>query len=184
MTNINEKLQETIAQMQAKIHEIEDIATKNQQLASPYNAKRIEEIKNNTVNTIKEAIVRLEDLVEHEQDEHYLETLFSKIIAKTKEATQYTIQKINDIKNNTDLHTALHDLKQQAQGIYTDPKVQGFVDSLKKETVKVYHDINNYLKSEKTQANIKKAKVKTVELAQKGVNALDRFLNGKDTTNE
>lgn len=84
MTNINEKLQETIAQMQAKIHEIEDIATKNQQLASPYNAKRIEEIKNNTVNTIKEAIVRLEDLVEHEQDEHYLETLFAKIIAKTK----------------------------------------------------------------------------------------------------
>ena len=95
MTNNQDKVSNTIKEMEKKIEEINKLAAeKIASASSDENANKIIEIRDNTINVINEAIEKIQDTVKENDNSVNFSDLLNKVINRTTEATDYTIKKI------------------------------------------------------------------------------------------
>lgn len=172
------KFDATVKELKADIAELEkDFSKISKDLDDATKIKAKELIKK-TENTINKSIDKVSAVIEDVQDEEKMNDLLDKIKAKAKEATDYTLEKINNLKNSeegTDIDQLHDDIMAEFEKIKE-------TDTYKATKVLVkegYNKINEFLAKPEVQEAIKKAKKTTISVAEKGVEGLKKVLEDK-----
>lgn len=175
------KFDATVKELKADIAELEkDFAKTSKDLDEATKIKGKELIKN-TEKTINKAIDKVSEVIEDVQDEEKMNDLLDKIKAKAKEATDYTLERISNLKNDDDEINIdkLHDDIMAEFDKLKDSEAYKVTKVLVKEG---YDKINEFLAKPEVQEAIKKAKKTTIMVAEKGVEGLKKVLEDKPQT--
>lgn len=175
------KFDATVKELKDDIADLEkDFAKVSKDLdeASKLKAK---ELLKNTENTINKSIDKVSAVIDDIKDEEKLNDLLDKIKAKAKEATDYTLEKINNLKNGEDEISIdqLHDDIMAEFDKLKDSEAYQVTKVLVKEG---YDKINEFLAKPEVQDAISKAKKTTIKVAEKGVESLKKVLEDKPKT--
>lgn len=190
------RIDETITKMQGFIKEIEDETAKTIISLSDEGKVKAKEFADKTISTINNSIDKLNSMKGSVTDENELEDFLNRLEAKCKDVTDFTKVKINEImpivQDNlkdvkADLEKGFDDFKKEFDD--TKNKASSSFDKLlenenvknairlakaaKDKAVEFYND-------PKTQKTINEAKLKTIELAEKGLDKLKEALDRED----
>lgn len=137
------------------------------------------ELVDKTKALIKVSIDKIAAVYEEIKEDQKIDEFLDKIKAKAKEAVDYTMDKIDALKNqdtttidclSNELVNGFESLKES--DIYKKTQVL-----LKEGAIKV----NDFINRPDVQEAIKKAKITTVKYAEKGVDGLKQILKVEDT---
>lgn len=200
------RIDETNKQMEAFIQTIKAEALKHSVLLEEDGKNQVNEIANKTIDTINNSISKLVSMKESVSDDNQLEDFLNRLENKCKDVTDFTITKINEIKPIKRVNLA--DLQNDLEKNFDDFKKDLEDDSKEASTIKI-EDSNNdsyfdkFLENEnvqsaiklvnaakekaiefyndpKTQKAINEAKLKTIEIAEKGLDSLKTLLEKND----
>lgn len=191
------KIDETISKMQGYIKEIEEESIKKMTNLSNDGKVKVKELANRTISTINNSINKLNEMKNSIANENELEDFLNRLEIKCKDVTDFTKIKINEIKPI--VQENINDVKEDIEKSFdnfkkdfseTKKDVSSSFDKLleneniknaikvakavKEKAVEFYHD-------PKTQKTINEAKLKTIELAEKGLDKLKEILDREDT---
>ena len=134
-------------------------------------AAAVEKTKAAINNSIEKVTAAINDI----QDDEKLDAFLDKVKAKSMEAVDYTKKKVDEIANKTS-NQSLDQLHDDVMAEFDKIKES---DTIKKTTEflkDIDTKINDWFERPDVQAAIKKAKVTTVNVAEKGVEGLKKVL--------
>ena len=190
------RIDETINKMQGFIKELEDETTKHIASLSEDGKAKAKEFKDRTISTINSSIDKLNSMKSSITDENELEDFLNRLEAKCKDVTDFTKVKINEIKpivqdnlkeikediekGFDDFKEDLNETKNEATNTFDklleNENIKNAIKlakSAKDKAVEFYND-------PKTQKAINEAKLKAIELADKGLDKLKEALDRKE----
>lgn len=173
------KFEETVEELKSHVAELEtEFSTRTENLNDETKAKALELVEK-TKDVINTSIEKISAVIDNIKDEEKLNELLDKVKAKSKEAVEFTIDKIDDLTNTNDEfdYNSLH-----------DDIMHGFDqlrenETFKKTTVLIkegYAKINEFLDKPEVKETINKAKATTIKVAEKGVEGLKKVLDVKE----
>ena len=189
------KIENTINKMKDFIKEIEDETLKYSEKLSEEGKKQANELADKTISTINISIEKLNSMKETITDDTNLDEFLQRLEDKCKDVTEFTKVKINEITPNLkddltdiklDIEKGFNDLKEDLIKIRSNPD-SSLNKILENENVKNAAKVAKAFKDKavdfyndpKTQKAINNAKIKTVELAEKGLNGLKSILKNE-----
>ena len=193
------RIDDTINKMNGYILEIEQEAIKHTEKLTEEGKTQVKELANRTIDTINSSIKKLNEMKNSVADENDLEDFLNRLEDKCKDVTDFTKDKINEIKPivnsnveelKADLNNTFDSFKKGFDEVKTkaNPTINRILDNenvqnaikaantLKDKAVEFYND-------PKTQKAINEAKLKTIELAEKGLDNLKVLLEREDKEN-
>lgn len=176
------KLEQTIKEMKEDIADLEeDFKSKADKFDDEAKEKAtvaVEKAKAAINNSIEKVSAAINDI----EDDEKLDAFLDKIKAKSMEAVDYTKNKIDEIANKTSNESLgqLHDdVMAEFDKIKESDTIKKTTEFLKDMDTK----INEWFERPDVQAAIKKAKVTTVNVAEKGVEGLKKVLKTDEIKN-
>lgn len=171
------KFEGTIKELKEDIKNLEKEAKKkiNSFDLDDNKKEKINEFVESTKNVINSSIDKISSAINELQDDEKLDALFDKVKAKSKEAVDYALSKIDNIINNKDEITvdSLHD---DIMASFDKLKES---DAYKKTTILIkegYAKLNEFLEKPEVKEKINSAKKTTIKVAEKGVEELKKVL--------
>lgn len=198
------RIDDSIKKMNDFIEDIEKEVISHSINLGEEGKKQVRELADKTILTINNSINKLNEMKEKISDDSQLDNFLERLELKCKDVADFTKAKIDEIKPATqeninelkaDLEKGFDDFKKE----YEDTK-----KDIKKETVSAYQKLleNENIKSAiklaeaakdkivefyndpRTQKAINQAKLKTIELAEKGLDGLKEILDRQDKNTE
>lgn len=194
------RIDESIEKMNNYIDSIKTNALAKWKESDDTTKAQIEEIAKKTVDTINNSIEKLNKIKESVEENEELNDFLNKIEEKCNDVTEFTINKINNIKpivnknlsflkkdlendfrkTKSDINSTVNkykvkvnDTSKKLAGNEHIKNISNLLNELKDKAVKFYND-------PKTQEFINEAKLKTIELAEKGLDKLKVILDRED----
>ena len=201
-------INECIEKLEAYTKEVEEKAKVQMNKLDPEMSKQVEALAQKTNDTIKKSIDKLDDLKKTVSDEATVNDFLTKLDAKCGEIVDYTSKKIDEFKpkaesslddfiNNLDKETkdTRESLKSQAEKTYKDVEFKlndsynrflnnSTVQSASKMVKKGIDSAVDFYNSDETQEFINTMKIKTIDLAEKGLDGLKTILDRSDDKKE
>lgn len=202
-------INENIEKLQSYINQIDEKTNSFIDKVSPETKAQIETIAGKTKDTISKSIGKLEELKENVDDETIIQDFLVKLDVRCKEISDYTIEKLEGFKPtlNEDLNEFVESLKEPT--IDEEPTVNEAPETNKTSDIEfrltdTYNRlINNpnvvnatnmvkagakkaieFYNSEETQDFINTMKIKTINIAEKGLEELKIILDRADKKDE
>jgi len=186
----NKKIKETLAEMEARINEINSIADERIKDASKESAKQINEIRNNTIEVIENAIKQIKSTVE-EDDIAYnfkFEEFLNRVINRSKEASNYTIDKIKEYSDNSKIEEKINEASQQINDAFdkliSNDDIQNAYDKTKSFTKKSIDDVNDYFSNRDYQKHLDNFSDTLVSSIHAFANGLEKLLKSDEVKEE
>jgi len=198
------RIDESINKMQEYINEIRKKSIEQAQKLSIEGKNQVETIANKTINTINSSIEKLEEMKKQVNDENELNDFLDRLEKKCKDVADYTELKIDEIKPvvqdnisnlKKDLDKSFDDIKDEIKKSTIDVKkdLETAYDRLLdnenvKNVIKFAKDMKvkaiDYYNKPETQKAINNAKLKIIEVAEKGLDTLKVILEKDDINNK
>ena len=196
MSHIDEsikKMNECISSIRTKAFEIWKTADND-------TKKQIEQIADSTINTISDSIFKLNKFKEMIKDNDDIDDFLYKIEGKCYEVSKRTLDKLESLKPavkeqlaslENDLEESFNDAKEKINNIVVkeENKVTTKVDEVKnndniQNLIQILNDVKDkaikFYNDPKTQEAINEAKLKAIDLAEKGLDKLKEILDRED----
>ena len=182
MIDNQDKVAATIKEMEKKIEEINKLASeKIANATNDENAKKIAEIRDNTINVINEAIEKIHDTAVENEDSSSFSDLLNRVINRTSEATEYTIKKIKEVTKDKNIEKTISETSKQINDAFDklidNPDVKNVFSKATNATKETVNKANEYLNKEEVKQNIDKTKDVIIDIAEAGLNGLKKILN-------
>lgn len=194
------RIDESIAKMEGFIKEIEEETINHSINLAEDSKKQVQEIANRTISTINNSIAKLNEMKKTVEDDSQLEDFLNRLEFKCKDVTDFTKEKIEEIKPI--IKDNLADLKNDLEKGFDDFK-KDFNETKKtsessfdklleneniKAAIKLAKDAKDkaieFYNDPRTQKAINQAKLKAIELAEKGLDELKVLLDRDDTNKQ
>lgn len=190
------RIEESITKLQNYINDVEVKAKEQINNVEDDRKTQIEAVANKTISTIKNSIEKLESMKTQSFDENELEDFLNRLDEKCKDVCEYTKKKIEAIKPA--VKVSLADLKDELDKGFDEIKKDGEIfcfkaeetyDKLKEnENVKKAIELAKAAKEKaiefynkpETQEAINNAKLKIIDVAEKGLDTLKVILEKDD----
>ena len=173
------KFEEVVVELKDDIEELETkVAEKLDGLDDSKKNIAID-FKDKAVGAINVAIDKISGVIENITDQEKLDDLLDKVKAKSREAIDYTLEKIDALKND-DSQIDIDKIHDDIMAEFD--KLKGN-EVIRKTTVLIkegYAKINEFLDRPEVQETINKAKHTTIKVAEKGVEGLKKVLDVKE----
>lgn len=180
------KFEETVDELKNDVTELEnDLASKIDDLDDD-KKQRAQELVNKAKIAINNVIEKVGAVIEDIDDQDKLNDLLDKVKAKAREAMDYTVSKIDALKNGE----STIDIDKLHDDVMAEFDKLKENEAIRKTTVLIkegYAKINEFLERPEVQDTINKAKKTTIKVAEKGVEGLKKVLDVKqdeDVTEE
>ena len=167
--NIEEKLQE----LNSKLARLEEYKNDVLKEADDLTKEKVAEIKEQSIKVLKEAIRKIEE-VKDEGEKLDIEEVSDRISAKFNDAYYYSIHRIDDLLKINDKK---NDFEEAINKFFNSEEFKAASDKIEKVSKDVYKQVEDFMNREETKEAIKKAKITTVKVAEKGLAALKKALN-------
>lgn len=176
------KTENTVKELKANIEELKKEFSKKAKKLDKNKKQIAEEIVNKTVNAINVSIKKITTLVKTVKDDEKINEILDTVKAKSKEAIDYALDRIDDLINKAPKDNA-EVIYDEIMAEFDKIKESDFFKSTKVLVKEGYDMINDFLEKPEVQDKIKKAKVTTIKYAEKGVEGLKKVLD-VDNTNK
>lgn len=186
-TSPEQLVNETVEKMKAKIDEISNEANK----IDGENSVKAEEIKEKAVSVLNEASEKLQKTWNTITDKEELNKTVDFVTEKTKEIYEASIKGIDafikseEVKKAVDgaqdfIKDAGEKIGDFAKDTYDkameNPDIKGVVDGVVKAANEVKEDVDDFFERPEVKEKVDLAKDKTIEIAEKAVDALKKWL--------
>lgn len=198
------KIDNTISKMEGYINEIKEEANKHFDKLPEESKNQIVDIASRTINTIEKSIVKLKDMALTVSNEDELDDFLARLEEKCKDVTDFTKTKINElvplVRNNLNemKDSFLKDFDETKKNVgdkakefkkNADYSFEKFVSNENvKNVIKLIKNARDkaieFYNDPKTQKAINEAKLKVIELAEKGLENLKDLLERNEDNNE
>ena len=178
---MNKKVEKTVNDLKADINDLEKEYSKKAKGLDPETKAKIREIVEKTEVVINNSIEKIMNAIKDLKDDEELSNLLDKIKAKSKEAIEFTSEKIDDIINNG----SKSDVDKLHDDIMSDFEKLKETDLFKSTTILIkagYSKLNEFLEKPEVKETLNKAKKTTIDLAEKGVEGLKKVLVVEEET--
>ena len=179
---------ETILKMQEKIKEINEYVNQKIENVDDETKAKILDIKNRTVDVIMSAAEKVEETANEVANDDSFKEFLLKVENKCTEAVQYTINKVNELLKNSDHEEKIKEATKQVQdafeSITNNDDIKDAISSIREVSQSIYKEFETYMAKPETQESIRKAKITTVRLAERGLSALKTFLKVEEEPKE
>lgn len=177
------KFDETINEMKSHIDKLEENLASKSEILDDETKQKAKELVDKAEVAINTAIDKVSSAIEEIKDNEKLDDLLDKMKAKSLEAVDYTIEKIDALTNKTSTFDidALHD---EIMDEFEKLKEN---EAFKKTTVLIKEGaakINEFFEKPEVKETINKAKATTINIAEKGVEGLKKILEDKPENTE
>jgi hypothetical protein len=174
------KFEDTVKEMESQVEDLEkDLAEKTERLdeAGKEKARALVE---KTEEAIKSSIEKVKGIINDVQEDEKLDEFLDKVKAKSMEAVDFTKGKVAELTAKADKDNRLDKLGEDIMAEFDKLKeTEAF-----KKTAEFLNDISakvtDYLNKPEVQNAINKAKTKTINIAEKGVEGLKKALEPKE----
>ncbi|MBO7698562.1 MAG: hypothetical protein J6S38_05970 [Erysipelotrichaceae bacterium] len=170
------KFEDTIREMESQVNDLEnDLAAKAEQLDET-NKEKAKVLVNKTEEAIKSSIEKIKGIINDVQEDEKVDEFLDKVKAKSMEAVDFTKAKVaeltSEVKKNDTLEKLGADIMSEFDKIKETDAFKKTADFLNDISGKV----NEFFEKPEVKEAINKAKVTTVNIAEKGVEGLKKAL--------
>ena len=171
------KFEDTVKEMESQVQELEnDLAAKVQNLDEE-GKEKAKVIVEKTQQAIKSSIEKVRNVIADVQEDEKLDEFLDKVKAKSMEAVDFTKEKVSELMNSTQKENTLEKLGSDIMSEFEKVKDS---DALKKTAdflSDIQNKINEFFEKPEVKQAIDKAKITTVNIAERGVEGLKKALN-------
>ena len=170
------KFEDTIKEMESQVNELEnDLAAKTEQLDES-NKEKAKALVDKTEEAIKTSIDKIKSIITEVQEDEKVDEFLDKVKAKSMEAVEFTKEKVAELTKKVEKDNTFEKISADIMAEFDKIKE---TDAFKK-TADVLTDLsgklNEFLNKPEVKDAINKAKVTTVNIAEKGVDGLKKVL--------
>lgn len=194
-------IKEAIYKLQNYVLEVETKAKEKSLSLSEEGKNQVKEIAEKTVSTINSSIVKLQDLSDSVMEESQLSEFLERLDNKCRDIVGFTIEKINEVKSEevkkevkeeepeelvftvesddekTSSKVSMNfSIDETINKLLENPNIKNATEFAKKGVDKAIEFYN----SEQTQEFINTMKIKTIDIAEKGLEGLKVLLDRVD----
>lgn len=178
-------IEEVLNKMSDKISEVKERATLKRPFLASDEQEKLDKILAKTVTVVEEAGRKISESANSLGESINNEEFFSNILKKCNEACDYTIKKINSLKeNDSDNKKKLDDLSKEISNSFDElmssEGLKKVIDNIKNASNGVVSSVNNFINKKETQENITKAKKCILKVADKASTKLHSLLDDKE----
>lgn len=169
------KIDQTIKEMKEDLLDLEEDFKSKADKLDDETREKAQAVVEKTKAAINNSIEKVSAAINDIEDDEKLDAFLDKVKAKSMEAVDYTKNKIDEIANKTSnesLEQLHNEVMAEFDKIKESDTIKKTTEFLKDMDVK----INEWFERPDVQAAIKKAKVTTVNVAEKGVEGLKKVL--------
>lgn len=170
------KFDDTVKELKSYIDELEKKFAKKSLKLDDESKEKARAFVDKAEEVINSSIEKVKTIINDVKDEEKLNSLLDKIKAKSKEAVEFTLEKV-DALTKSDKPLTIDDIHNEIMEDFDKLKE---TDIFKKTTVLLKQGVslvNEFLEKPEVKETIKKAKTTTINLAEKGVEGLKKILD-------
>lgn len=177
------KIDEAIQEMKEELAELEDkLAEKTEGLDDQAKQKATALIEK-TENAIKGAIAKIEAAIDNFTEDEQFDEFLDKVRAKSREAVEFAKDKIDDLATKTS-NQSLADLHDDVMAEFDKLKENEYIKKTADFLKEIGGEINEFFEKPEVKETINKAKVTTINVAEKGVEGLKKILKPEEVEKE
>lgn len=179
------KFEDTVKEMESQVQELEENLAKKVDLLDDDGKEKARVLVQKTEEAIKSSIEKVRTAIENVTEDEKLEEFLDKVKAKSMEAVEFTKEKVAELisvkepKEDTLEKTSI-DIMEEFDKIKDSETLKNITDFLND----INKRINEFFEKPEVKEVINKAKVTTVNIAEKGVEGLKKVLNTDEITAE
>lgn len=183
--NMDEKIEETVQEMKAKIDEI---TRKSEEINDNDLALKANQIKDRAINVLNDVTKKLSTTAKDLKESDDFKKVLEFVKTKSKELSDATLKKINELKEDQRIKEGFDNtfnfVKEKSnkltEGIKENEKVKGVIDDVSEKGSKLIDSVkvsvDDLLNKTELDEKIVEVKNKTVDIAEKAVQALKEWL--------
>jgi histidinol dehydrogenase len=183
--NMDEKIEETVQEMKAKIDEI---TRKSEEINDNDLAAKANQIKDRAINVLNDVTKKLSTTANDLKESDDFKKVLEFVKTKSKELSDATLKKINELKEDQRIKEGFDNtfnfVKEKSnkltEGIKENEKVKGVIDDVSEKGSKLIDSVkvsvDDLLNKTELDEKIVEVKNKTVDIAEKAVQALKEWL--------
>lgn len=171
------KFDETIQEMEDDVKNLEDEVKSSVEELNIVDKEKATALVEKTKAAINATIEKVKDIIDDVKDDDKLDDFLDKVKAKSKEAVDFTKEKINELKRVE--NEPKYDLGKIADEITGEFDKIKETEAFKKTTdflKEIGNNINDFFEKPEVKDTITKVKVGAVDIAEKGVEGLKKIL--------
>jgi len=188
------KIDETILKLRAFIEDITIKENEKNENLEPEDKEKVNAIANKTIQTIQNSIQRIDAMKDQIFDENEMNEFLDRLIDKCQDITDFTVTKMNEVKPR--VRANLADLKEELDKGFEEIKNFNFKSQAEESYEKILENENvkkaiqfakdtkdkaiEFYNKPQTQEAINNAKLKIIDVAEKGLDTLKVILEKED----
>ena len=177
-------IDEAIIYLEDKITDIQTYGELAKEGLNLQNQEKVDRLCTKTIAVLNAVKEKAQDTAKRVPDDENFAAFLDSVCQKSDEAIAYTKRKIDEIIKLDDPEEKLKEAAEQIRNTFGEIKdndeVKDMINSIKEVTASIYGQLEDYMTKPETQEIIKKAKVATVKIAEKGVSALKDLFKVED----
>ena len=178
------KFEDTVKEMESQVQELEENLAKEVKDLDEEGKEKARILVSKTEEAIKSSIEKVRSVIENVKEDEKVEEFLDKVKAKSMEAVEFTKEKIAELSskteptNNETLDKVGGDILAEFDKIKESETMKNITDFL----TDINKKMNEFFEKPEVKEVINKAKVTTVNIAEKGVEGLKKVLNTEETS--
>lgn len=180
-------IEEVLSKMNNKIAEVKERAALKRPFLAASEQEKLDKILAKTVDVVNEVSKKVGESANNLGQGIDVDNFFSGIINKCNEACNYTINKINNLKesnessdNKQKLDELGKEITQLFDGLKANEGLKKIIDNLKSTGSELASSVGDFVNKKETQESINKAKSCILKAADSANNKLHSLLDKKE----
>ena len=181
------KFDDTVKELESQVHDLEEDLAKKVEILDEEGKEKAKILVNKTKEAIKSSIEKVGNIISDVKEDEKLEEFLEKVKAKSLEAVEFTKEKIGELtkpkqedEQTRSLDSVFEDVLNEFDKVKESEAYKKTADLLAELSAK----INEFFERPEVKSAINKAKVTTVNIAEKGVEGLKKALNTEEIPTE
>ena len=175
------KFEDTVKEMESQVKEMEDDLAEEIDKLDEEGKEKAKALVGRTEEAIKSSIEKVRTVITNVKEDEKLDEFLDKVKAKSMEAVDFTKEKVQELTHKKEepektLDEASNDIMSTFENIKESEalkKTAEFLSDINKK-------INEFFERPDVKEAIEKAKITTVNIAEKGVEGLKKVLNTEE----
>ena len=169
------KYQSVIKDLNTKLEELKQFAEDKIKNLDENKKEQISELLDKTATAIDNAVEKIEELGKQKIDEEKFKEFLNKVANKANESIDFAKAKINEIILDDDKN--LNDVFENISAEFDKVRESDLFKKASEVVNDIGNGINEFLEKPEVKETIKKVKITTINIAEKGLDGLKKVLN-------
>ncbi len=175
------KFEDTVKEMESQVKELEDDLAGEIDKLDEEGKEKAKALVERTEEAIKSSIEKVRTVIINVKEDEKLDEFLDKVKAKSMEAVDFTREKVQELtKKKEEPEKTLDDASNDIMNVFDNIKESEALKKTAEFLSEINKKINEFFERPEVKEAIDKAKIKTVNIAEKGVEGLKKVLNTEE----